>query len=428
MFFQPKHIIFPVDTPCDITLNAVGPVAVSAQDVYELRMDAFSGLRMYSARKLGQAVNESSFAFFREPQKLTADTNALRLQLVFPQEDRWKCTILRNGEPLEVFEVYSLREDLFSLNPYKGDNHMHSFLSDGKDSPEYMAAACCKRGYDYCVPTDHYDYQPSLRAKALIDILGVDFAVLPGEEIHATGNHVHIINLGGEKGVNDWYRDDPEGYEAAVQAKMAEIGPVMNERDLHATASSLCLFDKIHECNGVAVLCHPHWILQGTLQESEDITEYLFDHKTFDVYELIAGGAYEEGTQMQISYYQQRDEMPIVGSSDTHNQFGGFLEPGNFTVVFAPELSVEAIRESIRAGRTVAGNGRKYWGVYRLLKYANFLQANYFPQHDKRCEALGNKLLRYAASGADAESKYAEDARKAASPSMPFLALRWTKG
>ncbi len=427
MYFRLRHLVFPVDTACSLVLEAQGPVVVREEDGYTLRVSSFSGLRRYLPAREGRAVDEAALAFFTEDHALRVEGNALRLDLTFPQEDRWLLTLLRGGEKLEQHEVYSLEADLFALNPYKGDNHMHSFLSDGKDTPEYMAAACCRRGYDYCVLTDHWDRRPSVRGKERIDALGVDFAVLPGEEIHAPGNGVHIINMGGEKGVNDWYRDDPEGYEAAVQEKMKTITEPLSPEDKYAAASSLAIFDKIHECNGVAVHCHPCWILEGTLHESEDLSAYLFDHRTFDVYELIAGGAFEEGTQMQIAYYQEREKMPILGSSDAHQQFGGRMEPGNFTVVFAPELTVEAIRESVRAGLCVAGFENKFWGDYRLVKYAYFLKANYFPEHDQRCVTFGARMLRYVSAGSDPASKYADDCRAAESPSAPFLALRWTK-
>ena len=425
MFFRLRHLIFPVGRACTLILDAQGPVAVNESDYYALEVVSFSGLRRYIPSKRGQAVDEAALAFFAERHAPRAEGGALRLDIVFPQEDRWLLTLYRGSEKLEQYEVCSLEDDLFPLNPYKGDNHMHSFFSDGKESPEYMAAACCRRGYDYCVLTDHYDRRPSVRGKERIDALGVDFAVLTGEEIHAPGNGVHIINMGGDRCVNDWYRDDPEGYEAAVQERMERIDAPLSPQDKYAAASSLAIFDKIHECGGVAIHCHPCWILQGTLHESEDLSEYLFDHRSFDVYELIAGGAYEEGTQMQIAYYQERGKMPVVGSSDAHQQFGGRLEPGNFTVVFAPELSAEAIREGVRAGLCVAGCGNKFWGDYRLVKYAYFLQANYFAEHDARCAALGSRLLRYTSAGSDPASKYADEARAAASPSAPFAALRW---
>lgn len=425
MYFKPVHIIFPIGRKCRVRLAPQGPVVVSGNSDYTLQIQPFSGFRRYSALKKGKAYDEKCFEAITGEIPLNAVNGELTTSVLFPQEDRWMCDISYKGEKLERFEVYSLEDDLFPLTPYKGDNHMHSFMSDGKESPEYMAAACCRRGYDYCVPTDHHTMEASLRAKKAIDVLGVDLLILTGEEIHSPGNHVHIINVGGSASANDWYRNDPEGYEASVRDELAKIDVPMSDKDKWAAAASQVIFDKIHEYDGVAILCHPHWILKGILQESEDITDYLVDHKRFDVLELIAGGAFEEGTQMQISYYQELDKMPIVGSSDTHQQFGGRLEPGNFTVVFAESLSSDSIRESIRMGRCTAGNGNKFYGDYRLLKYTYFLNANYFPEHDQRCATLGSRLLRYTSSGSDPESRFAQEAKEAPSPSALFESLRY---
>lgn len=190
-------------------------------------------------------------------------------------------------------------------------------------------------------------------------------------------------------------------------------------------AASLEVFDRIHERGGVAIVCHPYWVHLGKLQHHEDVTNYLFDHKTFDVYELIAGGAFEEGTQLQISYYQNQPSMPIVGSSDTHQLFGGRLEPGNYTVAFAEELSAEAICKAVRSGVCVAGIENKFWGDFRLVRYAYFLSANVFPEHDRMQAALGDQLLFHVSSGMPAQSPRIEKMRAATGMTEYFASLRW---
>lgn len=213
---------------------------------------------------------------------------------------------------MERLEIYALEADLFARRPFKGDNHMHTYMSDGVDSPMYMAAASCRNGYDYCVITDHKLYEPSLMARDFFAPMGVDFLVIPGEEVHSPDNPVHIINLGGNKSVNDWWRDHEEEYRAVVLKEMESMTEPMTDADRYAAAASQVMFDRIREADGVAVLCHPNWILTNGFNEHEDITDYLFDHKRFDALELIAGGAYEVGTQMQLSYYNDRPNMPMA--------------------------------------------------------------------------------------------------------------------
>jgi len=425
MFFQPRHIVFPVNTPVCVALAPVGPVAVAEADTYELKIEAYSGLRRYSAKKSGKPFDESRFAFFETAHDMAKTSSGLQLDVFFPQEDRWLCTLLRNGEKLEQYEVCSLEDDLFRLTPYKGDNHMHTCFSDGRESPEYRAANCCRRAYDYCVITDHHCYSSSVRAKEYVDSLQIPYMVIPGEEIHAPGNLVHIINMGGNAGVTEWYKEDPQGYEEAVNARMATIDEPMSESDKWMVASSMEVFDRIHERGGVAIVCHPHWVLQGKLQHHDDVTNYLFDHKTFDVFELIAGGAFEEGTQLQLAFYHDQPAMPVVGSSDTHQLVGGRLEPGNYTIAFAEELSPEAICKAVRKGTCVAGIENKFWGEYRLVKYAYFLSANVFPQHDKNQAALGDQLLFHVSSGMPEGGPRIEKMQAIPGMTEYFDSLRW---
>jgi len=208
-----------------------------------------------------------------------------------------------------------------------------------------------------------------------------------------------------------------------VEAELRSVDPAMSAGDRYAAAASQVVFDRIHQAHGVAILCHPNWILEKGFNQHEDITSYLVDNRRFDVLELIAGGAFEVGTQMQISYYQEMHKMPIVGSSDAHSTFGGRLEPGNYTFVFAEALTTESIRESIRAGRAVAGFENKLYGDYRLLKYAYFLQRQYFPKHDKLRSDLGSAMLRYASAQSGKDSKYAERLKEPR-PSEMFAELR----
>jgi DNA polymerase (family 10) len=45
--------------------------------------------------------------------------------------------------------------DLISQNDIRGDLHMHSTWSDGRDSIETMVQGCVERGYEYMAITDH---------------------------------------------------------------------------------------------------------------------------------------------------------------------------------------------------------------------------------------------------------------------------------
>ncbi len=67
----------------------------------------------------------------------------------------WIPTVLRENQgEIEAAREGSLPE-LLTLDDIRGDLHMHSTWSDGKDSIEEMARACEARGYDYMAISDH---------------------------------------------------------------------------------------------------------------------------------------------------------------------------------------------------------------------------------------------------------------------------------
>lgn len=404
MNFKFRHLTFPVRTQCTLHIDPIFPQTVSADCTYTLTIRPVTGLRLYGLRHTQTAPTHSDVDFFAAVHTLTVCGDHLELPLTLPQEDCYACRLLVNDVEVERLELYALEADLFDKTPFKGDNHMHTYMSDGKESPMYMAATACRLGYDYCAITDHSQMEPSLLTRDFYKDTGVDFLVVPGEEVHSPDNPVHLINFGGDESVNDWWRDHEDEYRAAVDEELKTITEPMTEKDRYAAAASQVMFDRIRSVNGVSILCHPQWILANSslFNETEDVTDYLFDHRRFDVLELIAGGAYEDGTQMQISYYHDRETMPIVGSSDVHNIIGGRLEPGNYTIVFADELSVESIREAIRAGRTVAGNQNKLYGDYRLVKYGYFLLRSYYPTHDAQRGTLGAAMQRLASARTEA--------------------------
>ena len=426
MSFKMKHLVFPVGKPCKMTVQCEFPVKVDPQESYSIRLLPFSGLRPYGTRNRAHKVTAADEAFFAENQPLVPNGNELVLELTFPQEDRYVCRIYVGETVTDTLEIYALEDDLFGKNPYKGDNHMHTRFSDGKDSPEYMAAAACRLGYDYCVITDHRQYEPSLIARDFFKPTGVDFLVIPGEEVHSPDNPVHLINMGGKESVNDWWRYHEDEYRAAVEGELKNITAPMTEKDRYAAAASQVMFDRIRSVDGVSIFCHPNWIEGVVFHQHEDVTDYLFENKRFDVLELIAGGAYEIGTQMQIAYYQDLPKMPVVGNSDAHCCFGAGLEPGNFTVVFAEALEEDAIKNAVRSGCCVAGNENKFYGDYRLVKYTYFLQKNYFPKHRTQRSNLGAWMVRMASSGGTVNAA-SDEKQRVLRPSERFATLRYTE-
>ncbi len=395
--FKFRSLIYPAHKKCTVHMEPIFPVKVDPADKYEVRIYAFSGIRMYGLRNTPNPPTEEDDAFFSHQtvHPLTVKEGALELELAFPQEDCYRFRLYINDELTEVLELYAVEEDLFGLTPFKGDCHIHTYMSDGRESPAYMAAAACKHGLDFCAITDHMAYEPSLIAGKFWQEVGVDFLVLPGEEVHSPNNRVHIINLGGSASVNDWWRDHEDEYYAAVEQQLAQMPEPMAVKQKFIAAASQVIFDRIHSVDGLAVMCHPHWAPNVTMNQPEDVTQYLCAHRRFDLLELVAGGA-TDGQQQQYNYFSGWD-APVMGNSDVHGCFLSPLEPRNYSLVFAKNLDWVSLKEAFLQGYTLGGDeNHRLHGNYRLAKYGEFLERCFYPLHDKHREALGTWMLRWA--------------------------------
>lgn len=105
------------------------------------------------------------------------------------------------AKPKFTLSVYSLAEDMAGRLPFRGDLHMHTCRSDGKEGPATVAANYRAKGYDFTVISDHHRYYPSLEAiEAYGDL--TDLAIIQGEEVHLPLNNVHYVNFGGTFSIN----------------------------------------------------------------------------------------------------------------------------------------------------------------------------------------------------------------------------------
>lgn len=139
------------------------------QQSYGAALYAFTGSQAHNLaiRKLGieRGVRINEHGIFRMPKKSLVKNSrkedgkriggqteeeifsAVGLEWI-PPELREHC-----GE-IEAARTHQLPE-LITLEDIKGNFHMHSTWSDGKDSIEHMTKACRNLGYAYCAITDH---------------------------------------------------------------------------------------------------------------------------------------------------------------------------------------------------------------------------------------------------------------------------------
>ncbi|MFA6930112.1 MAG: hypothetical protein WCT05_07275 [Lentisphaeria bacterium] len=356
----------------------------------------------------------------------------LRIQAIFPgeQEHHIQVVISDPSNPgkksIRSFRIYSLEADLYSLRPLKGDFHIHSNRSDGKECPCYVAARYRQAGFDFAAISDHLRYAPSIEAKEYWSSLVPDFKLYPGEEVHATDNPVHIINFGSSFSVNKKCQENEQAYREEVQRYLEEIPHTTPGLDYFPVASSEWVFDQIRAGGGLAVFCHPYWYTIRNVINEGLISE-IFRRRRFDALELI-GGFYHY--QPRSNNYQvlrwceesaKGNRFPVVGLSDSHgtdlmplsgtgaeNNLGiSYTESRNadlfnwyYTIVLARENSIPAITEAVRNHHCAAIDAPteerpQVYADFRIAKYVNFLIREYFPIHQLYCQEEGSLMLDY---------------------------------
>lgn len=308
------------------------------------------------------------------------------------------------------FNLYSLAPDLARLRPYKGDFHIHSLFSDGKELPEYVAAGFRANGFDFIAITDHFEYHPSLRAMDRWKDLKNGFRLFPGEEVHVPGGQAHIINFGGSFSVNELARENPERFQKEVAEIESALPPGLLPKGANAfpVAASEWAFERIHQGGGLAMFCHPYW-RTNKYELSEAVTDAIFRRRKFDVFEVIGGYGevdWRSQNQQVLRYYEERargNDFPVAGASDAHGIDGGEYAYRYYTVALSESDELPALIDAMKSGRCAAvdemgGKTPRVYGEFRLARYIAFLVENYFPGQAELCRTEG-ALMREALSG-----------------------------
>lgn len=328
------------------------------------------------------------------------------------------------AKPRLTLSGYSLAEDMAGRYPQRGDLHMHTCRSDGKEAPEIVAANYRAHGYDFFTISDHHRYYPSLDAIAAYGDM-TDFVIVPGEEVHLPLNNIHYVNFGGsfsinalvtpsknEEGGDGIMRRSLDGnapdtmtvdeFKAMIE-KRADSVPRENRSEQLSFAVMQWIYEQIRAGGGLGIFPHPYWLCQ-MMQLPEDYTEFVYEQAPFDAFEVLGGENIFSHNGFQTAFYyemkQKGIDRAIVGSTDSH----GSTEHNRnallcSTIVFAHENTRESLIDSIKAKYSVAvdtiSTEYRIVGDFRLIKYASFLMENYFPLHDLACRAEGYYMKQY---------------------------------
>lgn len=402
----------------------VSPVVVPADAVSTIRIRTLYGhCGLGSRRDLDltyypceEKALRSGWPEHRKPQIRRVD-GAIEFDQYFEGEQEHVLILSvpeegRRGRSWE-FRIYSVEPDLLGRLPWKGDVHMHSCRSDGREDPAYVAAACRSIGLDFMALTDHRRYLPSLMAMAAFRGVPCDLRIYPGEEIHLPDNPVHMVNFGGRRSINALGRS--EAYRSEVAAVQKTLSSLPEGVDPYQYASCLWCFRRIRETGGLGIFCHPYWFTDHRYTPSAALTSWIFETQIFDAYEIIGGyHLYEVASNtLQVARYHEERAMgrriPIVGVSDAHGCERGELFGWYYTIVFAPSADYADLSEAIRECWSVAvealpAQEPRAYGPFRLVKYALFLMREVFPLHDELCVEEGRLMRRWAAGNVEAAS------------------------
>ncbi len=358
--------------------------------------------------------DETPAASFRR-----AENGDLILSVQTPEEGEYTILLDKanaDGTFTELFtlQFYALKDDLFVLNPYKGDFHMHSSCSDGRQPPAYVAATCRRNGFDFMALTDHFQYAPSLTAQKAMADFGCTMLVFPGEEVHAPDNPVHIVNFGGSASVNELIKKDEKIYRDGIAEYMKCLPESYDELTKFQIAASEWVYDQIRITGGLAIYSHPFWAPRHHYYVGAKVNDIMLKRRNFDAVEVF-GGFYLEQTEsnmLSLSRWQQENlagsqMLNPVGVSDCHD-CDADLAGWYYTIVFAEKPDFKSIAAAIRNGRCVAVHQQPGCfpiaaGEYRLVKFTYFLLREFYPRHDELCRDEGEAMRReLSGNGSDA--------------------------
>ncbi|SPM38726.1 PHP domain protein [Mycobacterium numidiamassiliense] len=199
---------------------------------------------------------------------------------------------------------------------YRGDLHLHTVHSDGERDPDELVSAAHAARLDFIVSTEHNTNSanrvwPRCRSGSLL--------IIPGEEVTTRHGHWLAVGLSAHAWV-DWRYGPRDGVFGRFAAEVRQAG-------------------------GLVVAAHPAVPLPGSAWE--------FGFGDVDALE-VWNGRWNVDDEVSLRIWQrllrQGRHIVAVGGSDSHGKHQVVGSPQ--TAVHAPELSIAAIVDGLRRGRS----------------------------------------------------------------------------
>jgi hypothetical protein len=202
---------------------------------------------------------------------------------------------------------------------YRGDAHLHTVHSDGRRTPEEVAAGARAAHLDFMISTDHNTTSSHGVWGALA---GDDLLILTGEEVTTRNGHYLALGVPAADWVDWRYRAQDGGYQDAVR--------------------------QIHRSGGLVVPAHPYCGYVAC--------RWKFGYDEADAVE-VWNGPWTNDDESSVDTWDSmlaqsargaRRFLPAMGNSDAHSDPQVIGLPHN--VVLSEALSRDAVLAGIRNG------------------------------------------------------------------------------
>lgn len=250
--------------------------------------------------------------------------------------------------PLWAQERHEIRiPDILGYKTLKCDFHMHTVFSDGQVWPTVRIDEAWREGLDVISITDHIEYQPHKN------------------DVSTNHNRSYEIALprAKERGIllvrgTEITRDTPPGHFNAIF--LDDVTPLDTKDLLDAMAAA-------GKQGAFIFWNHPGWIpdKKGWF----DIHTTLYEKKYMRGIEVVNGSSYYP----EAHEWALEKDLTFMGNSDIHSpsmvKQTTQADHRTMTLVFARKKSLDAVKEALFAGRTVA------WYQEQLIGRPEYLEA-----------------------------------------------------
>lgn len=261
------------------------------------------------------------------------------------------------------------------FNCYKGDFHIHTSYSDGRVNPAGRVVEAWVDGLDVIAITDHYEgrrgeqnffkviapYNPDVQYQSAKKANGVkaDFNAIHQEAVNQLEKSGYPMLL--IKGCEMARNPETHGHFNALF--LEDINGLYDEDLAEA-------FRKVKAQGGIIIHNHPAW--RRKTSDKTEFHEKVYGEGLIDGVEVVNGLTFyphivRRCIDEKLTMFANTDEHSLI--SHRYGQVGCFR---TMTIIFAKELTENAIKDAILKHRTIAysgGNliGEKSW----LVEYLN---------------------------------------------------------